>query len=433
MATWRSQTFCARLDCAVCFSVASGHGQDQPQKANDRPVGILGDARPGYWLTEKNKLAVWWCESGWKIGRERGLPEKPRGGRVEPASVSAARGEFEPVQIVLHAENDAQLLSAGIRPFRNQRGERVALDLRIDEVAYVQVTRPTDQSCVAGWYPDPLPPLRVPLVLRAGQNQPLWVTFHVPRATKPGDYRGELDLKTTLGTARVPLAVHVYDFTLPEETHLKSTLGLGAHEISHYHKLTQAADEQVVFEKYLRNFAEHRISPYSFYVYAPMDIRFVGEGTNKHAQIDFTKFDQAAAKWLDQFRFNTFQLPLRGMGGGTFHSRHLGNLEGFEEGTPEHARLFQDYLSQVERHLRERGWLNKAFTYWFDEPDRKDYEFVVAGMKRIAAAAPGIRRMLTKQPEKETLGHVEIWCGLTPEWTPEKVRARRDAGEEVWW
>jgi hypothetical protein len=30
-------------------------------------------------------------------------------------------------------------------------------------------------------------------------------------------------------------------------------------------------------------------------------------------------------------------------------------------------------------------------------------------------------------------GHVDIWCGLTPEWTPEKVRARRAAGQEVWW
>jgi hypothetical protein len=231
----------------------------------------------------------------------------------------------------------------------------------------------------------------------------------------------------------VPLAVHVYDFELPRETHLRSALGLGAHEINRYHRLTRPEDRQAVFEKYLQNFAEHRISPYSFYDYAPIDVRFVGEGTNKQARVDFAKFDQAAAKWLDEYRFNTFQLPLQGMGGGTFHSRHPGELAGFKEGTPEHARLFHDYLSQVERHLRERGWLNQAFTYWFDEPDPKDYEFVVEGMKRLKAAAPGIKRMLTEQPEPALRGHVEIWCGLTPEWTPEKVKACRDAGEDVWW
>jgi hypothetical protein len=41
--------------------------------------------------------------------------------------------------------------------------------------------------------------------------------------------------------------------------------------------------------------------------------------------------------------------------------------------------------------------------------------------------------MLTEQPEPALSGQVEIWCALTPEWTAEKVAARRAAGEEVWW
>jgi hypothetical protein len=41
--------------------------------------------------------------------------------------------------------------------------------------------------------------------------------------------------------------------------------------------------------------------------------------------------------------------------------------------------------------------------------------------------------MLTKQPAPLLEGNVDIWCALTPEWTPEKVKARRDAGQEVWW
>jgi Domain of unknown function (DUF4091) len=295
------------------------------------------------------------------------------------------------------------------------------------------VTRATDSLGKPGWYPDALPPLRLPLALPAGKNQPLWVTVHVSREAKPGEYHGELRLKTSLGAVAVPLRVRVYDFALPEETHLKSALGMGSHGINQYHGLHGEEQKELVFEKYLRNFAEHRISPYPFDDYAPIDIRFVGEGTNKHAQVDFTKFDQAAERWLDQAHFSTFVLTLRGMGGGTFHSRHLGELEGFQEGTPEFAQLFQDYLSQIETHLRERHWLSKAFTYWFDEPAPKDFEFVADGMKRLKAAAPGVRRMLTVQPEPPLLGQVDIWCGLTPKWTPELVRERRAAGEEVWW
>lgn len=395
-----------------------------------QPGGLLDDPRPGYWLAGTKNLGLWWCESGWKIGREHPLPAKPHG-KPQPVSLSAARGEFEPVQVILRPEKDGQLLAATVSPLGGRRASPISV--QIAEVAYVQVTHPTDPTCVPGWYPDPLPPLRLPLALKAGLNQPLWLTFHVPRQAKPADHHGDLTLKTSFGTIKVPLRLYVYDFALPDETHLKSALGLGTHEINRYHHLNRQEDKQAVFDKYLRNFAEHRISPYSFYDYSPIDIRFVGQGTNKHAQVDFTSFDRAAALWLDQFHFNTFQLHLRGMGGGTFHSRHLGELEGFQEGTPEYARLFHDYLSQIEAHLRDHGWLTKAFTYWFDEPAPKDYEFVVAGMDRLKAAAPAIKRMLTEQPEPALLGHVDIWCGLTPEWTPQRVSHCRAAGEEVWW
>ena len=396
------------------------------------PADFLNDSRGGHWLTRAKALGTWWCEGARKVGRDCALPDKPAG-KPQPATISAARGEYEPVQVVLRPERDGSLLSATLGPWRSGSGPSAAISVELLEVAYVEVTHPTDPTCRTGWFPDPLPPLRTPLVLHAGQNQPLWLTVHVSRDAAPGDYRGELRLETSLGKVRVPLAVHVYDFALPEDTHLKSALGLGTHNINRYHHLHTPGDKEAVFDEYLRNFAAHRISPYSFYDYAPMDIRFVGDGTNKHAQIDFTKFDAAASRWLDEYHFNTFQLPVRGMGGGTFHSRHLGELEGFQEGTPEHARLFHDYLSQVEAHLSQRGWLPKGFIYWFDEPAPKDFEFVVEGMKRLKEAAPGLRRMLTVEPHTNLLGHVDIWCGLTPKWTPELVRERQAAGDEVWW
>jgi hypothetical protein len=393
---------------------------------------FLNETRGGHWLAQTKGLGVWWCESGWKVGRERALPEQPRG-KPGPVRVSAARGEFEPVQVILRPEQDGQLVWAQTSPLHKRWGKAAPISVRIEEVAYVQVTHPTDSTCRPGWYPDPLPAVAFPLALASGKNQPLWLTFHVARDAEPGDYHGELKLRTSLGEVRVPLLVHVYEFTLPEETHLKSALGLGTDTINRYQGLEAQHDQAMAFDKYLANFAEHRISPYSFYDNAPIDVRFVGEGTNKHAQVDFTRFDQAAALWLDGAHFNTFQLPVRGMGGGSFYSRHLGELEGFQEGTPEFARLFQDYLSQIEAHLEQRGWLRKAFIYWFDEPAPKDFEFVVQGMERLKAAAPGLKRMLTVEPEPPLLGHVDIWCGLTPKWTSELVSERRQVGERVWW
>ncbi|MCX8109429.1 MAG: DUF4091 domain-containing protein, partial [Verrucomicrobiae bacterium] len=155
--------------------------------------------------------------------------------------------------------------------------------------------------------------------------------------------------------------------------------------------------------------------------------------TNLRAKVDFSNFDRAAERWLAAGRFNSFLLPVHGLGGGTFHSRFEGQIAGFKEGTPEYTHLFNDYLRKIETHLRERGWLHKAYIYWFDEPEPKDYHFVISGMRRLKEAAPGIKRMLTEQPEPELLGHVDIWCALTPEWTPDRIHERKQAGEEVWW
>ena len=396
----------------------------------DAARSFLLDPRPGHPLKDDLLHGAWWCEAGWKIGRDAQPPVSA--GAPSPAvAVSAARGEYEAAQLIL-PPRAATLRSAQATPLRRQPGEISPITVTLNEVAYVQVARPTDGTCERGWYPDPLPPLRTPRHFD-GRNLPLWLTFHVAREAQPGDYAGELELVFDTGTLRVPLAVHVHDFALPRETHLRSGFGLGRSEINRYHRLTNQTDKVAVYESYLKNFADHRISPYSFFDYAPIDIKFTGQGTNKQAKVDFTQFDAAAVKWLDGAKFTGYRLPLRGMGGGTFQSRSLGALEGFKEGTPEFARLFADYLGQVTEHLRAHGWLDQAYTYWFDEPDRKDYAFVVEGMKRIKAAAPSLRRMLTEQPEPELLDHVDIWCGLTPEWTREKVAARRAAGQEVWW
>jgi hypothetical protein len=396
-------------------------------------VGLLEDPRPGYWLAKSPDALIWWCESGWKIGRECATPPPPQRSKVQPIQVSLARGEYEAVQVVLRPLKSGKLLGASLSPFRPSGASGAALTGELNAVAYVHVTQPTDVTGERGLYPDPLPPLRLPMELHERQNQPLWLTLRADDQARAGDYQGSVELVFADRRLSLPLRVHVYDFALPRETHLRSALGLDIHNLNRYHGLTRRDQRQVVYEKYLQNFAQHRISPYSFFDYSPIDIRFTGVGADQRAQVDFSRFDQAASKWLDSRKFNSFLLPLRGMGGGTFQSRYLGELQGFKEGTPEHARLFKEYLGQVEQHLREHGWLDQAYTYWFDEPDPKDYEFVVNGMKRIKAAAPGLKRLLTEQPEPALLGNVEIWCGLTPEWTVERVQGRRAAGEQVWW
>lgn len=393
---------------------------------------VLDESHYGYPLQAPADFGeVWWCEGAWKVGRDR-LP--PTGKPSPTILIEGARGEFEPAQLVLRAREPNTLLqSVTVSHLKGTKASIPAEQVRVYEVATVLIEHPSDSLGVPGEYPDPLPPLKPPLALPQERNQALWILVHIPEAIPAGDYTGSITVNTNRGTIVAPLKVRVFDFALPKSPSLRSGFGINAWNIKRYHHLETPEQERRVWEMYMRSFAEHRIAPYSFYAHAPIRVRFEGEGADKRAVVDFSEFDKAARDYLDQMGFNAFVLPIEGMGGGTFYERYPGEFGGFKAGTPEYERLWGDYVRQIEAHLREKGWLEKAYVYWFDEPEPRDYEFVIEGMQRLKRLAPGIRRMLTEQPEPPLYGHVDIWCGLTPEWTREKAEEWKRAGEEVWW
>jgi hypothetical protein len=148
---------------------------------------------------------------------------------------------------------------------------------------------------------------------------------------------------------------------------------------------------------------------------------------------DWTAWDAAMTKAIDQYHFNSFSLPIPGLGGGTFHSRTEPSLLGYGEDTPEYKAAFRSYVQAVQEHLREKGWLNEAFVYWFDEPDPKDYEFVMNGFRKLKEAAPDLTRMLTEQVEPALIGGPNLWCPVSPEFRSEPAAERRNAGDHFWW
>ena len=86
------------------------------------------------------------------------------------------------------------------------------------------------------------------------------------------------------------------------------------------------------------------------------------------AQFDFSAWDAAMTKAINEYHFNSFSVPIPGLGGGTFYELSQPNLLGFGEDTPEYPLLLGSYCEQMEAHLRAKGWLKEAFVYWFDEP-----------------------------------------------------------------
>ena len=150
-------------------------------------------------------------------------------------------------------------------------------------------------------------------------------------------------------------------------------------------------------------------------------------------RFDFADWDRAMTRAIDRYHFNSFRLSIPGMGGGTFHARHEPELLGFAEDTPHYQALFADYCGQLQQHLRDNGWLEEAYVYWFDEPAPKDYAFVMNGFDKLKRAAGDINRMLTEQVEPALIGGPNIWCPVSPQYKHEPAEQRRRHGEEFWW
>lgn len=150
-------------------------------------------------------------------------------------------------------------------------------------------------------------------------------------------------------------------------------------------------------------------------------------------EVDFTDFDRAARRYLDEFGFNAFNLRLEGLPGGSFYHQEEGILGGFRQGTPEYDKLLSLYLKQVEDHLAEHGWLGKEYIYWFDEPDPEDYPFVRQGMELIRRAAPRLTRFITEhRPGPDIMDVSEMSCTIFNRVNPEAVAELSPKGREFW-
>ncbi len=149
--------------------------------------------------------------------------------------------------------------------------------------------------------------------------------------------------------------------------------------------------------------------------------------------VDFSEFDRGARRVLDELGFNAYNLPLEGLGTGSFYSRQEGSFCGFRQGTPEYDALLSQYLKQVESHLAANGWLGREYIYWFDEPDPKDYPFVREGMLNIRRNAPRLTRFITEhRPGPEIMDVSEIGCTIFDRVDPKAVAELAPKGREFW-
>src|SRR5215831_9523779 len=222
----RRRWFCAVLGVGVVTIAAA--------------IKTLGASPSSSHSASRGRMVVGALDGLARVGLTDEIPTSPT------VQLFAARGEYEPFQIVVDAKNGPfASVNVAVSDLSSADDVIHRSNLAVYAEHYVHVKRSspdfggTNRPLGSGLYPDALIPL-TPAVIDGGrtgfsaatqQVEPVrravfWIDVFVPRQTQPGSYRGQITVSSGAETARLSLSLIVWRFTLPLRPSLKSSFGI---------------------------------------------------------------------------------------------------------------------------------------------------------------------------------------------------------------
>jgi hypothetical protein len=368
-------------------------------------------------------------------------------GSTHTAVLSAARNEYAPFQIVVHAgAGGLKGVNAMAGPLASKRGRGIPAErITLYREHYVEVRKLSPRSRGnPGWYPDALipfldpstgkPPVSArfaaaPFDIAPDSNQPLWIDVLTPRDAAPGEYTGTITITAKgISPQRVPIELTIWNFTLPETPSMRTRFGdtdvnplaPRARQIATWGNLDEAG-QRAQHTAYAELMASHRVC-------SPIP-PFLMPKVNADGSIDAQPTHESLQEWIDRFHVTGFPIRFLGKDGQGWQGDPLG------ADRERNAR----YLRSMYDYLRAYHWDKMAYIYVLDEPSsREAYNDVRARSKFVREVVPGLKVLCTKGPQVRNppwgslVGSVDIWVPLWPQFEEPAVRRRLSAGEEIW-
>ena len=406
-------------------------------------------------------------------------------GKSRTVSLKGARNETVAFQIIVERTGDQKLSAVNVRvnDLVSASGKRIPVEnIDLFKEWYVDIKRRSEQnySLGTGWYPDGLIPcLRwsgnlfpnsfilpfdIPDLLNnislKQKSQALWVDIYVPKErdqAPPGTYNSRITVSSESDNTDLEVRLDVWDFMLPEESHLKGNI----HTDTEINTFTQELEL-----KYYQLIRRHRIAM-GVLGYAP-GLKITGTDL----QFDWTKYDARLAKYLDGSAF-TEQYGYNGPGYGVpiellvtpfdaypvnlyYDSRHVGFPYGKEwkfyrpwpaavpkQGpTPEYVEIWKKAYKAFDDHLAAHPEWNRTIPLVFllsldesyDEPsiDKMLYYAKLlkeSGAKRLKFRIDG---WYPAETMKRLAGYIDVAILGLGEYDPEKVNPFKKTGLDPW-
>ncbi len=401
------------------------------------PAGLSGHAAAA---------EVWAAPAVFKVRPEARVQESNLvwDGRSRTVRLAGAKNEHVPFQIIISVppppsrqEPPAGGFFVEASALESADGripsERIRLYLEHVVLCYAKSGPAGD----TGFWPDALAPLAEPFSMaapfrQAVRHRGVWVDIVTPADIPAGEYTGKIRV-TQHGNpiAELQVRLRVYDFALPQETHLVTYMGLSGRRIALQHEVpVGSARAGELLKKYHGFLYENRMEPWFNEMLQPR-LEITGDGVAVH-------FDEGAYDlYLRQWKTKRVVLEA-----GPSELRRAAGAEPFSE---TFNRRVKSYLGQVAEYFRRNGWLERlVFNSPIDEPNSAEqYEETRRWARLVHEAAPGVPFLATEAPVPDN-----------PDWGPltgfvhhfsvhgnalnrlevrEAIRREQERGGEITW
>jgi hypothetical protein len=391
--------------------------------------------------SQESGLTIWAVDPLIKV-----FPDTAEMDSAKKVEMRGGANEYLSRQVAVRADHALQGLSARWGALRHSERDYVIPEnaLRWRFVGFIPVKRNTPNTAPVNLIrsapceiPDPL--LEVErLDVPAGRTQPIWLTVYVPADAPPGRYEGEFFVNSTEVSRSISVVLEVYPFILPDDRHLWVTNWFNLGRIAAVHNVAPWSDDfWSLLERYAQNMAAHRQNV----VLTPTSLIHVVRDHDGKLSLDYTDFD----RWVRLFeaagvcgRIEIGHVAHFGEGGWQSKDIILRNITARDRETGKAVTLppeegLAPLLRDLERHLAEQGWLDKAMIHVADEPSLHNIESWKRASQFVHEAAPRLRRVDAIET-RDFSGYLEVWVpklNYLSGWL-EGFRAARRPGDELW-
>ena len=317
--------------------------------------------------------------------------------------IEVAGNELEGIQLVvvpLWKDIRGLHVSATDAVHSNGSARIPAQDIVVNRVGYIEIGPPEYNWYVEkrGFYPDVLFPVE-PFDVPADQDaQPYFITVRARENTVPGDYRAAVVFQAEgCAQVKIPLKIHVWDFSISKDTHLKTSFWINEGYLRRFYKYEGRTPFEVR-KRYYDYQLEHRTGPLMALPYDGGDVVEDFDYVLSHGQNNF-----------------------------------FVHVPGYVEESGRAAEA--ERLRALHALVKQKGWNDSALFYSRDEVAvmaRHEIPQVVEMNNWTRSIIPDWPRLQTSAPEQSLFGAVDIWCPTIGSFDPVVLAQSREKGDRLW-